>query len=169
MKRSAWFATVAFAATVSAIVAAQPALAGPASISFSVDAGGAVKFNSIDRTSTALPAGGPMTATVTVTTNNAGGGQVWIVSPANPLGAGGARLDLSTITVTCVDEEGNGWLNGGSATLVPGGHSAACATISPNVLNQNTRMTITFTMDVRNAIADTWSATSGFSLGGSAF
>jgi hypothetical protein len=169
MKRAAWFAAVAFAATASAIVTAQPALARVASISFVVNAGGSVQFHSLDNTSSALPAGGTMTATVTVTTNTAGGGQVWIVSPANPLGAGGARLDLSTITVTCVDAEGNGWLNPGSAKLVPGGHSAPCATISSNVNNQATRMTITFTMDVRSAIADTWSATSGFSLGGTAF
>jgi hypothetical protein len=169
MKRAAWSTVVAAVAAIAAIVTARPALAGPASISLTVTGGRAVKFTSSDNTSAALAAGAPLTASVTVTTKNGGGGQIWVASPANPVGTGGATLNLALITVTCVDTGGSGWLNGGSATLVPGGPSAACATLNANVNNKTTTLKVTFTMDARTVIGDVWSATPGFSLAGTAF
>ncbi len=169
MKRAAWFTVVGFVVMVAAMVPARPAFAGPASITLTVTGGGAVKFTSGDNTSTALAAGAPLTASIRVTTKNGGGGSIWIDSPANPTGAGGATLNLALITVTCVDTGGSGWLNGGSATLVPGGPSAACATLGAQVNNKTTTLRVTFTMDARTVIGDVWSATPGFSLAGTAF
>jgi hypothetical protein len=169
MQRAGWVAAIAFAALVSAIGTPQPAFANVAGITLTVTGGGAVQFTSSDNTSTALTAGMPLTASVTVTTKNGGGGQIWINSPVNPVGAGGATLDLTWITVTCVDTGASGWLSGGTATLVPNGPSAACATIPAQINNQTTTLRITFTMDARTALGDVWSATPGFSLGGSAF
>jgi hypothetical protein len=159
----------ALAAALALLGSALPALAAPPSIKFTVTAGGALNFTSTDNTSSVPASGGPMSATVTVTTQNLGGGQVWINSPANPIGTGGATLNLALITVTCTDGGSSGWLNPGSATLVPGGSSAACATINANVNNQTTTLTITFTLDARTITADTWTAAGGFKLAGSAF
>jgi hypothetical protein len=169
MKRAAWFIAVTFAVLVAAIVTARPALAAPASITLTVTGGGAVHFTSNDNTSIAQAASAPMTASVTVTTKIGGGGQIWIDSPADPVGLGGATLNLSLITVTCVDTGASGWFNNGSATLVPGGPSAACATINAKINNKTTTFRVTFTIDVRTIIGDTWSAVPGFSLAGSAF
>ena len=169
MKRTAALCAFAFAFAAVAILSARPAAAGPASIAFNITGGSAVLFTSGNNTSSSLAAGAPLTGTVTVTTKNGGGGQVWINSPANPIGAGGATLNLALITVTCIDTGASGWFHNGSATLVPGGSSATCATIDPKINNQTTTMQITFTIDARTLIADTWSATGGFSLGGSAF
>jgi hypothetical protein len=169
MKRASWVAVLAFVATIAAIALPRPALAGPASISLTVTGGGAVKFTSSDNTATALAAGAPLTASVTVTTKNGGGGQIWIDSPANPVGTGGATLNLALITVTCVDTGASGWLNGGSATLTPGGPSAACATLNANVNNKTTTLKVTFTMDARTVLGDVWTAKPGFSLAGTAF
>jgi hypothetical protein len=169
MQRAGLVAVIAITALVAAIGTARPAFASVAGITLTVTGGGAVHFTSSDNTSTALAAGAPLTASVTVTTKNGGGGQIWITSPANPVGAGGATLDLTWITVTCVDTGGSGWLTGGTATLVPNGPSAACATIPAQINNQTTTLSITFTMDARTALGDVWSAAPGFSLGGSAF
>jgi hypothetical protein len=169
MKRAAWFAVVGFVVIAAAIVAARPAMANPAGITITITGGGAVHFTSSDNTATALAAGAPLTASITVTTKNGGGGSIWIDSPANPVGAGGATLNLGLITVTCVDTGGSGWLNGGTATLTPGGPSAACATLNANVNNKTTTLKVTFAMDARTVLGDVWSATPGFSLAGTAF
>jgi hypothetical protein len=169
MKRAAWLGIVAFVVSVASIVTGRPAIANPAGITITVTGGSAVNFTSSNNTATALAAGAPLTASINVTTKNGGGGSIWIASPANPVGAGGATLNLGLITVTCVDTGGSGWLNGGSATLTPGGPSAACATMNANVNNKTTTLKVTFTMDARTVFGDVWSATPGFSLAGTAF
>src|SRR6266849_4799740 len=85
---------------------------------------------------TAPALAGPAAITLNVT----GGGAVKFTSSDNTSSAlaAGATLDLTWITVTCVDTGGSGWLSGGTATLVPNGPSAACATIPGQINNQTT-------------------------------
>jgi hypothetical protein len=165
MRRVSFLAAFVVVLVVFAFVFGGSA-AGAANLPFltlSVTGGSPTTFTSNDVTSTALPSSPTITVRVNVTT--VVGGTITITSPSNPIGVGGAMLDLSTITATCTDMNNSGWLIGGSAQLVPGGSSLPCATISPLVVLGQTNMKVVLTMNVTTAIADTWTIP-GFVFGG---
>jgi hypothetical protein len=164
--RRAWFAAALAAALVAFAFATGGGAAGAANLPFltlNVTGGSPTTFTSTDVTSTALPSAPNLTVQVNVTT--VVGGTITITSPVDPIGAGGATLDLGTITATCSDMNNTGWLIGGSTPLVPGGTSLPCATIAPLVVLGATTMKVVLTMNVTSATADTWTVP-GFAFGG---
>ena len=161
------------AASIAAALIPAPALAVLASATVTIPGPRpAIAFTSNNITNPALPANTSIAAQITVTTSPVGGGgQLAISSPPSPIGTFGTVLNLSKITATCnlAPPPAASWFTNGSATLVSNGQSGACATFGSGVTTQNANVTISFTLDARSMPADTWGATSGFSLVASAF
>lgn len=151
------------------IVAGAASPAGAASFATSITSGTAIAFTSNDNTTVALAAGASLTATVTIkTTNGTGSATVGITSPADPIGTSGSALNLGWITATCTfAPNAAGFISSGAVTLVPSG-SVTCGTAGAGVNNKSSTMTVTFALNATKPPADTWAATPGFSLTGTA-
>jgi hypothetical protein len=142
-----------------------------ASVTVSVVSGSPVSFAPTDIINAAFPATGTLTATMTVTTTSGGGGgSIALTAPASVTGSGGSIFNPVLISFSCARGTAGTWfVPAGTQTIVPGGTSAACATITANQTSQTGTFVITYTINDRYDSAapldaDTWNATSGFSI-----
>ncbi len=165
-------ALVSIALAACAFVFCGEGALAAASVSVSISSGTPVVWVIPDVTNAALaPNTGVMTGSITVTTTaGGGGGTVAISAPANFAGTGGSTIDLGLIKATCARGTAGTWFVPASAvTIVPGGTSAACATILSNESGKTGTFTVSFTINdrydsVAPIDADTWEAVNNFSI-----
>ncbi|MBV8750207.1 MAG: hypothetical protein JO103_10895 [Candidatus Eremiobacteraeota bacterium] len=168
-RRCAALAAAALAVAITGVREADAV----ATISLSITSGNPIQFAPTDVTNASFPATATMTVSLNITTLLGGGGTIAVVAPASIVGSGGNALDPSLITFTCTRGTAGTWFNStGVVTVVPGGTSAACATIPSNtVLASGTFIVSMFINDRYDAPhplpADTWSS-GAFSVLGTA-
>ncbi len=148
-----------------------PAAAAAPSVTVSVVTGSPISFLPTNVTNAAFPAVGTLTATITVTTSiTGGGGNIALRAPASMTGSHGSALNIGLISVSCARGTAGSWfVPTATVVLVPGGTSAACATIPANQVGKSGTFVISFTINDRYDAtlpvdADIWAATSGFSI-----
>jgi hypothetical protein len=143
----------------------ERALAAPG-VTVTVQRGSPVSFAPTDLTNAAFPATATLTARLTITTMTGGSIAIW--APASVIGSLGSTLSPALISFSCARGSAGAWfVPTGTETIVAGGTSAACATISANQTGRTGTFVITYTIDDRcdstsPLDADIWTATNSF-------